>query len=66
MSALVHAAFAHRRKTLAGSLALAPDAPAGVRADARAALEGLGHPADARAERLSPGDFVRLAELIGP
>ena len=28
VSALVHAAFAHRRKTLAGSLALAPDAPA--------------------------------------
>ena len=32
VSALVHAAFAHRRKTLAGSLALAPDAPAGIRA----------------------------------
>src|SRR5437660_10500633 len=28
---LVHGAFAHRRKALAGSLALAPDAPAGVR-----------------------------------
>src|SRR5207302_8119817 len=27
---LVHAAFAHRRKALAGSLALAPDAPAGI------------------------------------
>ena len=61
---LVHAAFAHRRKALGGSLALAPDAPPGVRETARAALEELGHPADARAERLSPGDFVQLAERI--
>ena len=57
-------AFAHRRKTLAGSLALAPDAPDGIRAAAREALEGLGHPADARAERLTPTDFVRLAEAL--
>jgi len=64
VSALVHAAFAHRRKTLAGSLALVPDAPDGVRQLARDALAQLGHPADARAERLAPADFVRLAELI--
>ncbi len=64
VSALVHAAFAHRRKTLAGSLALAPDAPDDVRGAARAALEQLGHPADARAERLAPAEFVALAELI--
>lgn len=64
VSALVHAAFAHRRKTLAGSLALAPDAPDGVREAAREALEQLGHPADARAERLAPADFVALAGLI--
>jgi 16S rRNA (adenine1518-N6/adenine1519-N6)-dimethyltransferase len=59
--ALVHAAFAHRRKALAGSLALAPNAPGGVRQLARAALERLGHPADARAERLAPADFATLA-----
>ncbi len=64
LSALVHGAFAHRRKTLAGSLALAPDAPDGVRDATRAALERMGHPADTRAERLTPADFVRLAELI--
>jgi 16S rRNA (adenine1518-N6/adenine1519-N6)-dimethyltransferase len=63
--ALVHAAFAHRRKALAGSVALTPGAPEGIRGAARAALVGLGHPADARAERLAPGDWVRLAEAIG-
>ncbi len=62
---LVHAAFAHRRKALAGSLALAPGAPEGVRSAARAALEQIGHPPDARAERLSPADFARLADLLG-
>ena len=64
--ALVHAAFAHRRKALAGSLALAPGAPQGVREATRAALEQLGHPPDARAERLSPPDFSRLGEILGP
>lgn len=63
--ALVHAAFAHRRKALAGSLALAPGAPRDLRARARAALQELGHPADARAERLPPPDFARLAGLLG-
>jgi 16S rRNA (adenine1518-N6/adenine1519-N6)-dimethyltransferase len=61
VTALVHAAFAHRRKALAGSLALAPGAPAGVRDAARAELERLGHPPDARAERLAPRDFAALA-----
>ncbi len=37
--------------------ALAPNAPADVRERARAALAELGHPADVRAERLSPQDF---------
>ena len=63
--ALVHAAFAHRRKALAGSLALAAGAPQDLRARAREALQQLGQPADARAERLAPGDFGRLADLLG-
>jgi 16S rRNA (adenine1518-N6/adenine1519-N6)-dimethyltransferase len=65
LRALVHAAFAHRRKALAGSLALAPGAPGDVRDAARSALVELGLPADARAERLAPGDWPRLAELLG-
>ena len=63
--ALVHAGFAHRRKALAGSLALAPGAPEGIRDTTRAALEELGHPADARAERLPPEDWQRLTDAIG-
>jgi 16S rRNA (adenine1518-N6/adenine1519-N6)-dimethyltransferase len=62
--ALVHAAFAHRRKALAGSLALAPGAPGRIRDAARAALEGRGHPADARAERLAPEEFAALAQAL--
>ena len=61
---LVHDAFAHRRKALAGSLALAPAGPAGIRERTRAALEQMGQPTDARAERLSPEDFVALEELL--
>jgi 16S rRNA (adenine1518-N6/adenine1519-N6)-dimethyltransferase len=61
---LVAGSFAHRRKTLAGSVALAGGAPGRSRQEIRAALEQLGHPADARAERLSPGDFRTLAELL--
>ncbi|MEA2190762.1 MAG: rRNA (adenine1518-N6/adenine1519-N6)-dimethyltransferase [Solirubrobacteraceae bacterium] len=57
---LVGAAFAHRRKALAGSLALAQNAPAGVRDRAREVLVQLGHPPDVRAERLSPEDFRAL------
>ena len=65
VAGLVHAAFAHRRKALGGSLALAPGAPHGLRETARAALVEMGHPADARAERLAPPEFARLAQLIG-
>ena len=61
---LVHAAFAHRRKALAGSLALAAEAQPRVRERAREALTELGHPADARAERLTPADFAALAERL--
>jgi 16S rRNA (adenine1518-N6/adenine1519-N6)-dimethyltransferase len=57
---LVGAAFAHRRKALAGSLALAPGATKGVRDRARDVLAELGHPPDVRAERLSPQDFRLL------
>ncbi len=63
--ALVHAAFAHRRKALAGSLALTPGAPDDIRDAARAALERIGHPADARAERLAPDQWPRLAAALG-
>jgi 16S rRNA (adenine1518-N6/adenine1519-N6)-dimethyltransferase len=62
--ALVHEAFAHRRKALAGSLALAPGAVPGVRERARAALVELSHPPDERAERLSPEEFRQLAALL--
>ena len=66
VAGLVHAGFAHRRKALAGSLALASGAPPGVRERSRAALAALGHPPDARAERLTPEDFRALAERLGP
>ena len=65
VATLVHAAFAHRRKALAGSLALAPGAPDGLREQVRGALEELGHPGDVRAERLAPEDFGRLADMLG-
>ena len=64
LRALVSAAFAHRRKALAGSLALAPGAPPQTRDRARAALTQLGHPVDVRAERLSPEEFRALYETL--
>ena len=64
LRALVAAAFAHRRKTLAGSLALS-GAPGGrSRERVREALLALGQRADARAERLSPEDFRALARAL--
>jgi 16S rRNA (adenine1518-N6/adenine1519-N6)-dimethyltransferase len=65
LTALVHAGFAHRRKALAGSLALTPGAPEDLRATVRQALAELGLPPDARAERLAPQDWSRLADAIG-
>jgi 16S rRNA (adenine1518-N6/adenine1519-N6)-dimethyltransferase len=62
--AVVQAAFGHRRKALARSLSLAPAMPADVRARAIEALEALGHPADARAERLAPEELRALAERL--
>ncbi len=105
LRALVRDAFAHRRKTLPRSLALARaarredrgDGPTGERGESdgradrgereecgegwgrgertatwlsydgdavRAALAGLGHPADVRAERLSPEDFRALQKAL--
>ncbi len=58
---LVREAFAHRRKSLARSLELAEP---GGRERALAALEEAGLPAKARAESLSPSDFVRLADIL--
>jgi 16S rRNA (adenine1518-N6/adenine1519-N6)-dimethyltransferase len=62
--ALVHDGFAHRRKTLAGALALAPNASADIRARAQEALRAIGHPQNERAERLSPDEFRRLAREL--
>ena len=61
---LVHAGFAHRRKALAGSLALAPESPPGLRDSVRAELELMELPADARAERLEPEHWTRLADAL--
>ena len=58
---LVADAFAHRRKTLARSLALAGPYDGDA---VRAALVQLGHPPDARAERLSPRDFLALGRAL--
>jgi 16S rRNA (adenine1518-N6/adenine1519-N6)-dimethyltransferase len=63
--ALVQSAFAHRRKALAGSLALAPGASRDIRERARAGLVAMGHPADERAERLTPQEFRELAGRLG-
>ena len=65
LTALVHAGFAHRRKALAGSLALAPGASPELRDAAREALEAIGRPPDARGEQLAPEEWPRLAEAIG-
>jgi len=58
---LVVAAFAHRRKTLANSLALTGVAS---RARAGAALEAIGRDAATRAEALAPPEFVAFGEAL--
>ena len=60
LRALVQAGFAHRRKALARSLALAPGFGPGRREDVRRALLAMGKPADARAETLAPEDWREL------
>jgi 16S rRNA (adenine1518-N6/adenine1519-N6)-dimethyltransferase len=64
LRALVAGAFAHRRKTAVGSLALSGGARGLPREQVRAALVSLGHPADVRAERLAPEDFRALARIL--
>jgi 16S rRNA (adenine1518-N6/adenine1519-N6)-dimethyltransferase len=67
LRALVQQGFAHRRKALARSLSLAPGAAPDVRERARAALEAIGRPADARAEQLAPAEWRALhAQLATP
>ena len=61
---LVQQGFAHRRKALARSLSLAPNAAPDIRERTREALEALGHPADARAESLSPPQWRALWERL--
>ena len=56
--------FAHRRKALARSLALALGADREIRDRTREALVALGHPADARAEALSPAEWRALWERL--
>ena len=58
---VVQGAFAHRRKALARSLAIAVQTD---RDRVRAALEDLGLPADARAEKLTPEQFRALADAL--
>jgi 16S rRNA (adenine1518-N6/adenine1519-N6)-dimethyltransferase len=61
---LVQDGFAHRRKALAGALALARGKA--IREPARAALAAMGLPEDVRAERLAPGQWRDLdARLEG-
>ena len=58
---VVEAGFAHRRKTLANSLALSGLAP---REQAAAALEAIGRDATVRAEALAPPEFVALTQAL--
>jgi 16S rRNA (adenine1518-N6/adenine1519-N6)-dimethyltransferase len=58
---LVTAAFAHRRKTLPNSLALAGVAS---REEGAHALAAIGRRAETRAEALAPAEFVALEEAL--
>ena len=59
---VVEGAFAHRRKTLPNSLALAGVA---TRDEAARALSALGRPPATRAEALAPAEFVGLTATLG-
>ncbi|HZC74333.1 MAG TPA: 16S rRNA (adenine(1518)-N(6)/adenine(1519)-N(6))-dimethyltransferase RsmA [Gaiellaceae bacterium] len=58
---VVTASFAHRRKTLPNSLALAGLA---TREEAARALAAIGHVPEIRAEALTPPEFVALARAL--
>ena len=58
---VVEGGFAHRRKTLPNSLALAGIAP---RDQAAAAVESIGRAANVRAEQLAPPEFVELTKAL--
>ena len=59
---VVEAAFAHRRKTLANSVALAGLAQ---RSRVEEALTAIGRSTRARAEELQPEEFVELGKHLG-
>ena len=59
---VVESAFAHRRKTLANSLAHAGFAS---RSEAEQALAEIGREPGVRAEELAPEEFVELAKALG-
>jgi len=59
---IVEAAFGHRRKTLANSAALAGLT---TRVDVENALEAIGRSPRARAQELTPQEFVELAAVLG-
>jgi 16S rRNA (adenine1518-N6/adenine1519-N6)-dimethyltransferase len=59
---VVESAFAHRRKTLANSLAHSGFAS---RSEAELALAEIGREPGVRAEELAPEEFVALANLLG-
>ncbi len=58
---VVEGAFAHRRKTLANSLALAGIA---AREEVAAALESIGRDPSVRAEALAAAEFVELTDAL--
>ena len=62
VKAVATGAFAHRRKTLPNSLALAGLAP---REKAAQALGAIGRSPETRAEALSPPEFVALTRALG-
>jgi 16S rRNA (adenine1518-N6/adenine1519-N6)-dimethyltransferase len=61
LKAVVEAAFAHRRKTIPNSLALAGLAS---REQAAAAVAAIGRDPATRAEALEPSEFVALADAL--
>jgi 16S rRNA (adenine1518-N6/adenine1519-N6)-dimethyltransferase len=66
VAGLVHAAFSHRRKSLARSASLFAPHVAGLKQRISDALSELGYLPNTRAEALYPQDFVRLANTLEP